>query len=153
MKYKRRTFKTKEDTKNAIFRQVEKDVQKANQRLKSLERHVKTGSWSSKKLMNRLSAETTRAWNRESGRIKINKNMTVTQLKNVQKSIQKFMKSITSTYAGIKSVSEKTKESLYETFDMLDSNITEEDIEDIYEAMSSDDFKDLATYVYEMEKE
>lgn len=149
--YKKKKVLTKQEKQSKrqqdIYRQVQKDVQKANQRLKSLSRHYKTGTWSTKNLVNRLDSRTIKAWNNESKRIKINENMSVTQLKAVQKAVQQFMVSKTSTRKGIKEISESTKESLLKTFDIEGSKITKEDVQDIYDVMGSNEFNDISAKV------
>lgn len=144
--YKRRKLPTKKEKKQQIYKEVKKDVSKANARLKSLQRHVKAGSWASKKLRNRLAQQTLKAWTKSS-RIRISTNMTVTQLKAVQKAINQFLKSQTSTYKGIKEVSEQTIESLEETFDLEGSNLTRSDFEDIYDLFGEKEFNDLASEI------
>lgn len=149
--YKKKKVLTKQEKQSKrqqdIYRQVQKDVQKVNQRLKSLSRHYKTGTWSTKNLVNRLDSRTIKAWNNESKRIKINENMSVTQLKAVQKAVQQFMVSKTSTRKGIKEISESTKESLLKTFDIEGSKITKEDVQDIYDVMGSNEFNDISAKV------
>lgn len=149
--YKKKKVLTKQEKQSKrqqdIYRQVQKDVQKVNQRLKSLSRHYKTGTWSTKNLVNRLDSRTIKAWNNESKRIKINENMSVTQLKAVQKAVQQFMVSKTSTRKGIKEISELTKESLLKTFDIEGSEITKEDVQDIYDVMDSNEFNDISAKV------
>ena len=59
MKKRRRTIKqrrqpTEEDLRQRKYKEVKKLSKKANQRLKSLERRYKSGTWASKKLKNRL---------------------------------------------------------------------------------------------------
>lgn len=73
--------------------------------------------------------------------------MSVTQLKAVQKAVQQFMVSKTSTRKGIKEISESTKESLLKTFDIEGSKITKEDVQDIYDVMGSNEFNDISAKV------
>lgn len=141
---KSRKIPTKQQTKEQIYRQVQKNVKRANARLDSLSRHTNIGTWATKNLKNRLIAQTMKAWDINKGRVKISSRMTVTQLKNLDKSIQLFLKSKTSTFSGIKSISESIKQSLIEEFSDIDSEITQEDITDIYDVMSEKEFSDIA---------
>lgn len=135
-----RTIQTNVQTERTkLERQVRKEVAQANQRLKSLERRYKRGTWASKKLMNRLDSGTLNAWQR--GRIKVGKNLTSTQLRAIDKATRQFLESKTSTKKGIRETSQKTKESIKSTLseDMRD-RVSDEDAEFYYDMLGDNDF-------------
>ncbi|MCI6789368.1 MAG: hypothetical protein MR606_05970 [Mollicutes bacterium] len=157
--------------KQEIFKQVQNEVREANKRLNKLERgydinrakrnpktgrferpantsmrkSYKSGTWSSKKLKKRLTTETTKAW--KEGRIKINENMTITQLRAVQKATRQFMKSVTSTVSGIERVKKETISSLKGTLSIDEEEITEEEAETLYDMLSDEDFSTLVNKI------
>ena len=135
---KSRKVITKEQQSAKLYKETLKLVQKSNARLDSLQRHYKLGTWSSKKLMNRLDTNILKAWSIK-GKIKLNNNLTNTQLKAIQKATKQFLESKTSTNKGIKSVKESTKESLKNSLS-LDNELDDEDVEEMYNMLSNNDF-------------
>ena len=118
-----------------------KQVQKVNQRLKSLERQYTKGkgTWSVKLLRDKLDTDKIGAW--KNNRLTISKDMTRTQLIAVQKETSRFLIRKTSTKKGVKEVREKTKESLYKTLKLQDDDLTIEDIDDFYSIIGDEDAK------------
>ena len=168
----KRTSSSKSINKNQLYKQVQKQVIETNRRLEKLSRgydvnkavrNPKTGkferaskevkrvsyergTWASKKLINRLETSTLDAWS--SGRVKISQNMTITQLRAVQKATNQFLSSKTSSLKGIQSVKESTKASLKATLSDEDmEEITEDEVETMYSMLSDDDFKFLSDKV------
>lgn len=168
----KKTISNKSNIKSDLYKQVQKQVRETNKRLEKLSRgydvnkavrnpktgrfervskEVKrvsydTGTWASKKLINRLETSTLDAWS--NGRVKIRENMTITQLRAVQKATSQFMASKTSTIKGIQSVKEATKESLKATLSDEDlGDITDSEVETMYNMLSDNDFKFLSDKV------
>lgn len=165
----KKTISSKSTNKQELYKQVQKQVRETNRRLEKLSRgydvnravrnpktgrferkssEVKrisydTGTWASKKLINRLETSTLHAWSK--GKVKIRENMTITQLRAVQKATSQFMASKTSTLKGIQSVKESTKASLKSTLSDEDiGEITESEVETMYNMLSDNDFKFLS---------
>ncbi|MEE0137737.1 hypothetical protein [Fusobacterium ulcerans] len=126
-----------------LERETRKLVSKANARLDSLQRRYKSGTWASKKLANRLSANKMKMWSK-SGKIKIGKSLTKSQMVGLNKAINQFLLSATSTKKGIKSVREKTIESLRGTLSDDIEEMSYEDAEKFYEMFGNNDFQTLA---------
>lgn len=168
----KKTISNKTNGKSDLYKQVQKQVRETNKRLEKLSRgydvnkavrNPKTGrfervskevkrvsydagTWASKKLINRLETSTLDAWS--NGRVKIRENMTITQLRAVQKATSQFMASKTSTLKGIQSVKESTKESLKATLSDEDlGEITESEVETMYNMLSDNDFRFLSDKV------
>ena len=125
-----------------LERETRKLVNRANARLDSLQRRYKSGTWASKKLANRLSANKMKMWSK--GKIKMSSNLTKTQMIGLNKAINQFLASATSTKKGIKSVREKTIESLRGTLSDDIEEMSYEDAEKFYEMFGNNDFKTLA---------
>lgn len=113
-------------------------ISDANRRLKGLNQAGYKGTWASKKLAERLNTKVLNAWSKQ-GKIKINKTLTNTQLKAIQKATQQFLSSQTSKASGIKKVKESTLDSLRATLSK-DIELDEMDVETAYEMLSNKDF-------------
>ena len=115
-----------------------KQIAKANAKLKSLRRHkgVKR-SYASKILYNKLSIKSPVSISK-TGIIKLKKGLGKTALNLIVNVVTNFLNSITSTYEGIKNIREKTKQSLYDTLSDINNDITEEDIDDLYDLFGTD---------------
>lgn len=127
---------TKERAK--LIADTRKIVSEANRRLKGLNQAGYKGTWASKKLADRLDTKVLNAWTKQ-GKIKIDKTLTNTQLKAIQKATQQFMTSQTSKVSGIKKVKESTLDSLRATLSK-DIELDEMDVESAYEMLSNKDF-------------
>ena len=136
-KFKTRVKRTPTQKQTNLEKQVLKDVAVANARLKSLERKYQSGTWASRKLMNRLDKSVLNAW--QGGRIKIRKDMTNTQLRAVEKAINQFLVSKTSTKKGIGEVKQSTLDSLKITLSKT-QEMTDEEVEQAYEMLGDSDF-------------
>lgn len=133
---KKRIVPTKEVKRQQQYEKdykiAQKQVQKVNQRLKSLERQYAKGkgTWSVKLLRDKMDTNKIGAWKND--RLTISKDMTRTQLIAVQRASSQFLASKTSTKKGVNEVREETKESLYKTLKLQDDNLTMADIDDFY---------------------
>lgn len=142
---KKRIVPTKEVKRQQQYEKdykiAQKQVQKVNQRLKSLERQFAKGkgTWSVKLLRDKMDTSKIGAW--KNNRLSINKDMTRTQLIAVQRASSQFLSSKTSTKKGINDVREQTKESLYKTLKLQDDNLTMADIDDFYTLIGDADAK------------
>lgn len=115
-----------------LERETKKLVAKANARLDSLQRRYKKGTWASKNLESRLSTNKMNMWTKK-GKIKVPKNATKTQLIGLNKAINQFLVSKTSTKAGINKISSKTIETFRQNLSTPDLIVSKEDAEKIHE--------------------
>lgn len=169
----KRTYSKKSTTqKQELYRKVKKQVIETNKRLEKLSRgydvnkavrnpktgrferiskevkrvSYESGTWASKKLKDRLETSTLDAWS--NGKVKIRENMTITQLRAIQKATSQFMTSKTSTLKGIQSVKESTKASLKATLSDEDlGELTDNELETMYNMLSDTDFSFLSDKV------
>ena len=121
-----------------LEKETRKLINKANARLDSLQRRYKSGTWASKKLANRLSANKMKMWSK--GKIKLGNNLTKAQMVGLNKAINQFLQSQTSTKRGIQEVKRKQIESIRLRRSVEDEEFTEEDAEDFYDMFGDDDF-------------
>ena len=125
-----------------LEKQTRRLVSEANSRLDSLQRRYKSGTWASKKLANRLSANKIKMWSK--GKIKLVKNPSKQQLIAVNKAINQFLNSLTSTKKGIKDVRGRTIETLQGTLSTSDKELTYEEAEQFYEMFGDSNFQTLS---------
>ena len=129
-------------TSNRLEKETRKLVSKANARLDSLMRRYKSGTWATKKLANRLSSNKLKMF--KNGKIKLSKNPTKAQLIAVNKAINQFLSSKTSTKKGISETRRKTIESLRGTLSTDVEEMSYDDAEKFYEMFGENDFQTLA---------
>lgn len=129
-----------------LFQELTKMAKRANQRLVRLERTFGEGTWASKKLRNRLVTEPLQAWT-SSGRIKVNKSMTVTQMRAVLKATNQFLNSKTSTIKGIKEVRKTTIKAIATSMSIDEEKLTDDEAMTLYDMLSDDYVRDIIRYI------
>ena len=150
MKKRRRAIKqrkrpTREDIRQKRYKEVRKLSQKVNTRLKSLERKIKSGTWASRKLKNRLSTKRLKAWKFD--RVNVGKNISTTDLKMIQKALEQFLNSKTSTKRGIEDAKDRVKESIKTTLNESGYDLTDEEADTFYSMLEDEDFNYFADKV------
>ena len=130
-----------------LMADTRKLVDQANRRLKGLNQAGYKGTWASKKLINRIDTKLLNAWSKQ-GKIKINRTLTNTQLKAIQKATDQFLKSKTSTIKGIRETEDSTIKSIQATLsDEKRGLVTVEDAEFYYDMFGNDDFNYFADQI------
>lgn len=129
-----------------LEKETRKLVSKANARLDSLQRRYKSGTYASKKLANRLNTTQLKAWTK-GGKIKIKKNATKTQLTAINKAVNQFLKSATSTKKGISHFKKVQIKNIKLRRSIEDKDFTEEDAEDFFDMFGDNDFDFFASKI------
>lgn len=129
-----------------LFNELKKLSKRANQRIVRLEREFGKDTWATKKLRDRLATEPLQAWTK-TGRIKVNKSMTITQMKATIKATQQFLNSKTSTKRGIKQVRKTTIKSLAKSLGTEEEDLSNEEAETLYNMLSDDYVSDILKYI------
>ena len=111
-----------------LFNELKKLSKTANQRIVRLEREFGKDTWATKYLKEKLATEPLQAWT-ISGRVKVNKSMTVTQMKATIKATKEFLNSSISTKRGIKKAKQKAIKTLKTRFSTDVSDISYEEAE------------------------
>ena len=140
---------TKEQQELYTF--LQKEIKKANSRIDRIEKL--TGSketWATHKLYDKLDSDMIQAIN-SSGHISINKNMSLTQLRAVRKSVENFINSKTSTVTGIKQASKNIKSGLKRSLSDEKHEISDEDAEIIFQIMGDINAKDFTARMKDSE--
>lgn len=129
-----------------LFRRVKEQVDKANARLRNLEKAGEYNSWASKKLFDRLDTQTLKVLQRyrkggKIERINLTRQLTNTQLIAIEKATRQFLVSKTSTIKGIKNVKTSTIKAIQTTLSEEDAvKVTEEDAQFYYKMLGESDF-------------
>ena len=137
---------TKEELRRKKYKQVKKLSRKANDRLRSLDRRLKAGTWASRKLKNRLSIKKLKAWS-VIDRVSVKKNLSLTDLKMIEKAINQFLESKTSTKRGIEDAKNRVKDSIKTTLNEEGYDLSDEDADTFYSMLEDDDFNYFADKV------
>lgn len=129
-----------------LFNELKKLSKRANQRIVRLEREFGKDTWATKKLRAKLEVEPLQAWSK-TGRVKVNKSMTITQMKSTIKATQQFLNSKTSTKRGIKQVRKTTIKNLAKSLGTEEEDLTDEEAEALYDMLSDDYVTDILKYI------
>lgn len=123
---------------------VAKDV---NERLRKLQRWGRYDTWASKELISRLDVGKLNLLDKE-GLINLDKiqYLTQTQLTNVNKAMDRFLRSKTKTIQGINAVVMKKRQDLIEKSDNAQwvKSLTNKEVENLYRVFDDDEFKNLS---------
>lgn len=134
-----------------LYNFLQKEIKKANSRLDRIEKL--TGSketWATHKLYDKLDSDMIQAIN-SSGHISINKNMSLTQLRAVRKSVENFINSKTSTVKGIKQASINIKSGLKRSLSDETHEISDEDAEIVFQIIGDINAKDFTARMKDSE--
>lgn len=138
LRSKKRQLPSKKVKDIDLERQVEKAIQKANERIKSVSKKYKgtTYMWAVNKLHNKVGNKFFR-----NNRIVLPKKVKTTELIKIYKEIESFMKSKESTKTGIKEVQQKAKKTIKN--ELFDVEISEDDVDVYYSMLEDKDFNTL----------
>lgn len=122
-------------------------LDKVNRKLHQLDVNQVYGKYSAKKMLALVSRESQISYKRDRrAKITVNvKNLNSSQIRYYQKVFDSFLNSKTSSPIGIKEVRSKTEQKLKQSLgELLDKDITEEDIDDFYTLVQDEDFRYIA---------
>lgn len=129
--------------KKALLRKTNIKVKETNKRLRRLDNKGYYGTFSSRKLFDRLGGKVNALERDVSGKViavKLNNKMSITQITAINKATNQFLNSLTSSPKKLESVIEKTKDSMFKTLKTKDDDLTMDDIEFYYNMLGNDDF-------------
>lgn len=143
-KVKKKKELTREEQE--LFNELKKLSKRANQRIVRLEREFGKDTWATKYLKEKLATEPLQAWT-VSGRVKVNKSMTVTQMQATIKFTKEFLNSSISTKRGIKKAKQKAIKTLKTRFSTDVSEITYEESEALYNFFEDKEVNSVTNYL------
>lgn len=129
-----------------LYNELKKLSKRANQRIVRLEREFGKNTWATRILKEKLESEPIQAWT-STGRIKLNKRMTIPQMKATIKATKDFLKNKTSTRRGIKQAKKKAIETLKTRFSTDVSDITIEEAEALTNLFDDKDVNSITNYI------
>lgn len=120
---------------------LERKIRNANERLTSLKKAgFGTDTWAAKKLTEKLTTTKVNFIDKKTGKIKINGNINRSQKRVLERSINNFMRSETSTPEGIEDVRTRTIKSLAQNLGSPERPMSYEDAETYYNMFGDNDF-------------
>lgn len=111
-----------------LFNELKKLSKRANQRIVRLERNFGKDTLVTRYLREKLATELLQAWTR-SGRVRVNKSMSVEQMRGTIKATKEFLNNQLSTRRGIKKSKAKAIQTLKTRFSNEVSDLTDEEAE------------------------
>lgn len=136
-----------EQSKEELYNLLKKEVKKANARISRIEKAFGEDSWGVKRIRPYLETEKLNAIT-EKGFITVRKSMTESQMKMLEKYLNKFNNDYeTSTIKGIKDVRQRTIESLRKYYKKPNLDISYEEAETLYELQNSSDYNWIFNYM------
>lgn len=129
-----------------LYNELKKLSKRANQRIVRLEREFGKDTWATKYLKEKLATEPLQAWTL-SGRVKVNKSMTVTQMQATIKFTKEFLNSSISTKRGIKQAKQKAIKTLKTRFSTDVSEISYEEAEVLTHFFDDKEVNDITNYI------
>lgn len=132
----------------SLFNELKKLSKTANQRIVRLEREFGKDTWATRELKDKLEVEPLQAWTR-SGRVKVNKSMTETQLRATIKEVTKFLHKPTSKIRGIKKARQKGIETLRKRYGAKATAgaITNEEAEALYNIFEDSEVNKITNFI------
>ena len=129
-----------------LFTELKKLSKRANQRIVRLERAFGKDTWATKYLKEKLEAEPLQAWT-ISGRVRVNKSMTVTQMKATIKATKEFLNSSISTRRGIKKAKLKAIQTLKTRYSTDAGEISYEEAEALTEFFDDKEVNGITNFI------
>lgn len=129
-----------------LYANTKSTIDEVNKRLRNLEKQGLKGTWASKKLFDRLDMKDGVEIKRDKRgtRLVVNKDLTNTELRLINKASKQFLASKTSTTRGINKVKNETLETLKRTLPIGIKNIDESEVEMYYNMLNDKDFRQFA---------
>ena len=131
--------KDRHSEKTDLFDKMKKLAKRANQRLVRLERAVDFKPWAVRNLEKRLERSDALT---DKGRIRYNKNMSISEMRKVIKASEYFLNSKTSTVGGLKQRAKDIKKNFSKRLD-----ITLEEADNLYQLFEVENTKEILKYL------
>lgn len=117
-------------------KELKNRIKAVNQRLVELEKRYDANTWASRNLKARLSKPKINAITKK-GRITLSKNLSMQQLRAIEKATNQFLASKTSSLKGMKQIKSSVVNSLQRTLSIDESDISYEDAELLYSLLEN----------------
>ena len=127
-----------------LYRKLKKQAQKANKRLRDLQREYQNETWAEKNLYSKIGAKGTTP----TGLIKVRKRMSEAVLRKQLKATEAFLKDKRSTVKGLEKVKKDLEESISKEL-QTDTryNLTVEEADNLVQLFKEETFNELTKYI------
>lgn len=142
-KYNRKVLTPEEQE---LFNELKKLSKRANQRIVRLERAFGKDTWATKYLKEKLETEPVQAWTTK-GRVKVNKSMSLTQMRATIKATKEFLNSSISTQRGVKKAKIKAIKTLKTRFSTEVSDISYEEAESLTNFFEDNEVNGITNFI------
>lgn len=131
-----------------LINEYRSNLQKINRKLVRIRREFGKLQYSSEKLIEDIRGRKSlnKAYNIKTGRIQIRKSLGNEELQSLNKLFKNFLKSKTSTIAGIKARRESARAGIRQMFGSVDNDIDDESIDEFARTFQNADFRWLTRY-------
>ena len=129
-----------------LFNELKKLSKRANQRIVRLERAFGKDTWATKYLKEKLESEPVQAWTTK-GRVKVNKSMSLTQMRATIKATKEFLNSSISTQRGVKKAKIKAIKTLKTRFSTDVSEISYEEAEALTNFFEDNEVNGITNFI------
>ena len=129
-----------------LFNELKKLSKRANQRIVRLERAFGKDTWATKYLKEKLESEPVQAWTTK-GRVKVNKSMSLTQMRATIKATKEFLNSSISTQRGVKKAKIKAIKTLKTRFSTDVSDISYEEAEALTKFFEDNEVNGITNFI------
>lgn len=140
-------MKNKKTVTLADYKQLQKEVSKANQRIARIQSKYGDSAWATNNLYAKLDNKLINAINPYSGSIKLRKNMNQAQLNAVRRATKEFLSSKTSTLRGISQVKKDVRDSLRASLSDDNIQLTDKEVQALYRLVEDKDLQTTVDYV------
>lgn len=129
-----------------LFNELKNLSKRANQRIVRLERAFGKDTWATRYLKEKLESEPVQAWTTK-GRVRVNKSMTLIQMRATIKATKEFLNSSISTQRGVKRAKIKAIKTLKTRFSTDVSDITYEEAEALTNFFEDNEVNGITNFI------
>lgn len=140
-------MKNKRTVTLADYKQLQKEVHKANLRIDRIKAKYGDQAWATTNLYSKLDNKMINAISPYSGNIRLRKSMNQAQLNAIRRATKEFLTSKTSTLTGIKQVRKTVQQSLKASLSDDDIQLTDKEVQALYRLVEDKDLKTTVDYV------
>jgi hypothetical protein len=129
------------------YKDIVKDVRKANQRIRRIQSRYGDNAWALRNLTDKLDNKLIKAINPYSGEIRIRKNMNQAVLNAVRRATKEFLDAKTSTLIGIRRAKENVLSGLRASLSDDEITLDDKEMQALFRIVEDDDIKTTVEFV------
>ena len=125
-----------------LYRQLQRQSKKANQRLRELHKEYESETWAEKNLYSKIGVKGAT----KTGLVKVSKKMTEAELRRQLKATESFLNDKRSTVKGLEETKQKLQESISSEL-QTDYKISTEEADNLVQLFQEENFKEMTKYM------